>query len=71
MKKMRVLVATLGAALAIGAFPATAQATHHCSELPPIDEQGTTHTIWVVCEDGPHQPVGVVKYIICWLSPTC
>ena len=70
MKKVRVLVATLGAALVIGAFPAPAHATHHCAELG-TDEYGIFHTAWVACEYGPHQPVGVVRYVICWLSGVC
>jgi hypothetical protein len=67
---MRVLVATLGAAFVMGAFPSAAHATHHCAELG-TDDYGIFHTAWVVCEDGPHHPVGVLGYVICWLSPTC
>ena len=70
-KKMRVLMATAGAALVMAAFPAPAQASHRC--LPPEgeDDHGISHTLWVACEYGPHDPVGVVGYIVCWLSPTC
>ena len=71
MTKIRVLVATLAATFAMALFPATAQATHHCAELPPIEDHGIAHTIWVVCEDGPHRPVSVIGYVVCWLSPTC
>ncbi len=71
MKKLRVLVATLGAALAIGLFPAPAHASHHCAPPPIQDDYGVSYTAWLVCEYGYHDPVGVTKYIICWLSPTC
>ena len=71
MKKLRILVATVGAALAIGAFPAPAQAAHHCAYPTVQDKLGVVHTVWVVCEYGYHDPVGVTKYIICWLNPAC
>ena len=71
MKKMRVLMATAGAALVMAAFPAPAHAGHHCAELPVDDEYGVFHTAWVACEYGYHDPVGVLGYVVCWLSPTC
>ena len=71
MKKLRVLVATVGAALAIGAFPAPAEASHHCAPPPFEDDYGIADAVWVVCEYGYHDPVGVAKYIVCWLDPAC
>ena len=71
MKKMRILVAALGAALVMGAFPVTAHASHRCVQPEGENDHGISHTLWVACEYGPHDPVGVVGYIVCWLSPTC
>jgi hypothetical protein len=67
MTKLRVLVATVGAAVAIGLFPAPAQATHICITKP---ENGIWHAIHrVECE---HAGVNVVlTEVICWISPTC
>lgn len=71
MKKLRILVATVGAALALGMFATPAQAAHHC-QYPPIDDtEGIVYTVWLTCEYGYHDPVGVTQYIVCWLSPTC
>lgn len=71
MKRMRVLLATAGAALVVGAFPAPAQASHHCAPPPFNDDLGVSDAVWTACEYGIHDPVGVIKYVVCWLSPTC
>lgn len=71
MKKLRVLVATVGAAMALALFPAPAQAAHHCS-YPPIDDtEGVVYMVWLTCEYGYHDPVGVATYAVCWLTPAC
>jgi ABC-type sugar transport system substrate-binding protein len=70
MKKVRLLLATVAAATALAVFPAPAHASHHCV-TPDPDNGGLGHTLWVVCEYGPHEPVGVAHYVLCWLSPTC
>lgn len=70
MKKLRVLVASLGAALVMGSFPAPAQAAHHCA-YPPIDDKlGIVYTAWLVCENY-HDPQNVVFYIVCRVKGTC
>jgi uncharacterized membrane protein len=71
VKKMRVLVATVGAAFALALIPAPAQAAHHCAPPPWEDDYGIDDAVWVTCEYGYHDPVGVTKYLLCWLSPTC
>ena len=68
MKKLRVIVATLGAALAIGLFPAPAQATHHCMAEP---ENDVLYAVYLACEVGPHQPVDALMRIICLFDPNC
>lgn len=71
MRKLRALVATLGAAVAMTLFQAPAQAAHHCA-YPPIDDtEGVVYMVWLTCEYGYHDPVGVALYAACWLSPTC
>ena len=71
MKKTRVLAATVGAAFALGAFAAPAQAGHHCAPPPFEDDYGIDDAVWTTCEYGIHDPIGVTKYLLCWLSPTC
>lgn len=70
-KKLRVLVATVGAAMAMALFPAPAHASHHCS-YPPIDDtEGVIYTVWYACENY-HTPGAITGYLICWLiKPGC
>lgn len=71
MRKIRVLVATVGAAMAMTLFPAPAHASHHC-QYPPIDDtEGVVYMVWLTCEYGYHDPVGVAYYGFCWLSQAC
>lgn len=71
MRRLRVLVATVGAALAMALFPAPAHASHHCAYPEGDDPHGINHTLWVVCEYGVHDPVGVAGYVYCRLSRAC
>lgn len=71
MKRIRVLFAAAGAALVLGLLPAPAQASHHCMPPEGDDPTGLAHTLWVACEYGPHDPVGVTQYVICWLTGGC
>lgn len=70
MKKLRVLVAGVGAAMAIGMFPAPAQAAHHCAYPPVDDEYGVVYTVWIVCENW-HNPGPLAGYVVCRLKGTC
>ncbi len=68
MKKLRVMAATVGAALAIGLLPAPAHATHHCMADP---ENDVLYVVYLACEYGPHDPEGVLLRIVCLLDPAC
>jgi hypothetical protein len=71
LKKLRILAATAGAALAMALFPAPAQAAHHCPYPTVTDTEGIVHTVWVVCENY-HTPGAITGYLMCWLiKPGC
>lgn len=57
--------------MAIALLPAPAGASHHCMPPDTEDDGGLGHTLWVVCEYGPHDPVGVAQYVVCWLTRSC
>ena len=74
MRRLRLLIVACLVALfaALPGLGSPAWASHKCAE-PDIfeDDPGITDTVTYVCDYGIHDPVGVAKYVFCWISPTC